>query len=113
MNLNNKQTKFLTRIFYLLGLFVVVFSFYKIFIKNDYEVVKQISCDPKNESCFVSDCESNDSSCDSTTTYMKIKVISKYAGSDYNSLSCENNSPNCKIITCNDDVVEAGEKCFK
>ncbi len=91
----------------------VLFSYYVVFVSGNYEVIKQIPCDPKNDSCFVSDCEGSDSSCGMTTTYKKIFVISNYAGSDYDSLSCPQNSPFCRIINCEDNKTEAGEKCFK
>ena len=97
-----------------LALLTVVFSgYYHFFIVGDYDVTKQISCDPQIESCFVSDCEANDANCDPTTTYKKISVLSKYAGIDYDSLSCAPRSSFCKIIMCADDTVEAGEKCFE
>jgi hypothetical protein len=110
---DNKQSKYLLLVICLLGLFVVVFNYYNFFIKNDYEVTKQIPCDPAIDSCFVSDCDSNDSTCDTETTYMKISAPSKYAGSDYDSFSCTKGDPHCQIITCQDNTVEAGEKCFK
>ncbi|MEI8337867.1 MAG: hypothetical protein WCF92_01820 [bacterium] len=111
----NKEKKhhFLLVMLVIFFIFFLSFVFYSIFIKNDYEVTKQVSCDPKTDSCFVSDCESNDPTCDTTTTYKKISVISKYAGSDFESLTCLENSSICKIITCQEDTVEAGEKCFK
>jgi len=110
---NEEYSRYLLLAICLLGLFFVIFSYYNIFIKNNYIVTKQIPCDPNTDSCFVSDCESNDSTCDSKTTYMKIQVPSKYAGSDYNALSCSENSSFCKIITCMAGTVEVGEKCFK
>ena len=109
----DKYSRYLLLVICLLGLFFVIFDYYIFFIKDDYIVTKQISCDPKINSCFVSDCESNDPTCDSKTTYMKIRVPSKYAGSDYDSLTCEENSSSCKIITCQDNTIETGEKCFK
>ena len=109
----DKYSRYLLLVICLLGLFFVIFDYYIFFIKNDYIVTKQISCDPKIDSCFVSDCESNDSTCDTATTYMKIQVPSKYAGSDYDSLSCTRADSFCKIITCQDSTVEVGEKCFE
>jgi capsular polysaccharide biosynthesis protein len=108
-----KKNKILLLILVCAFLLVVLAGYYNFFILGNYEVTKQVPCDPKTESCFVSDCESNDSSCDQTTTYKKISVLSKYAGSDYDSLTCTENSNICKIITCQDDTIEAGEKCFK
>lgn len=110
---NDEYSRYLLLAVCLAFFLVLVFSYYNIFIKNDYIVTKQIPCDPNTYSCFVSDCESNDSTCDTTTTYMKIQVPSKYAGSDYDALSCAENSFFCKIITCQASTVEAGEKCFK
>ena len=92
---------------------LIVFSYYNFFIKGNYYVTKQVPCDPHTDSCFVSDCQANDSSCDPNTTYKKIMVLSKYAGNDYVSLSCLGDSPVCKIITCQQDTIEDGEKCFK
>lgn len=114
MNINNE--KYHRLLLVALAIFVVFFLgfvFYNIFIKNDFEVTKQIPCNPKTDSCFVSDCQSNDSTCDPNTTYKKISVISKYAGSNYDTLTCEQNSEFCKIITCSDDTLDDGEKCFK
>lgn len=113
MKTTNKEAEYFFVIVIILAVSFFVFDFYNIFIKNDFRVLKQISCDPKISSCFVSDCESNDSSCDQTTTYEKISVVSKYAGSDYDSLTCTENSSICQIITCQDSTIEAGEKCFK
>ncbi len=114
MNTGNEKTKhyfFVTMVIFFI--FFFGFVFYNIFIKNDYEVTKQVACDPKIDSCFVSDCESNDSTCDTTATYKKISVISKYAGSDFDTLTCSQGSSFCKIINCQEDTIEAGEKCFK
>ncbi len=113
MDKNVQQSRYLLLVIYAVGVFVVAFSFYNFFIINDYGVMKQIPCDPKADSCFVSDCESNDSTCDQTSTYMKIIVPSNRAGSDYESLSCAKNDPLCQVITCNNDTVEAGEKCYQ
>ena len=108
-----KHSKYFLLVGCLLCLFVVAFSYYNFFIKNDYEVTKQVPCDSKTDSCFVSDCVSNDSTCDSVTTYKKISAPSKYAGSDYDSFSCTSGDPHCQIITCNDNTVQDGEKCFQ
>ncbi|MCX6751992.1 MAG: hypothetical protein NTZ87_00610 [Candidatus Nomurabacteria bacterium] len=112
-NKNRKQSKYFLLIICLALLLIVISAYYNFFIKNDYEVTKQVSCDPKTEACFVSDCDANDSSCDQTTTYKKITAPSKYAGSDFDSFTCVVGNPNCKIITCNADTIEAGEKCFE
>jgi hypothetical protein len=93
--------------------FILFFNYYHFFVKNDFVVIKQVACDPAKDSCFVSDCESNDPSCDSTTTYKKISVSSKYAGKDYEALDCIESGPTCTIVTCNADTAEEGERCFQ
>ncbi len=103
-------------LFFILGfifLAVIGVGYYNYFVRGDYLVTKQVECDPNIDSCFVSDCESNDSECDTTTTYKKISIPSKYAGSDYDSLTCSTGDSFCTIITCHDETVEVGEKCFK
>jgi hypothetical protein len=109
-----KGNKILLWILIVAFLILLMSSYYNFFIKGDFVVTKQIPCDPKTESCFVSDCESNDSTCDQTTTYKKLSISSGEAGSDYDSLvSCSKNSASCQIITCQANTIEAGEKCFK
>jgi len=111
--LNKKYSKYVWLAMCAVFLVIAVFSYYHIFVKNDFWVVKQIPCDPQTEACFVSECESNDPNCDTTEPYKKIKVPSKYAGSDFNSLNCQENSSNCEIVTCQEDTVDAGERCFE
>ena len=109
-----KSNKILFSILAVLFLVVASVGYFDYFVRGDYLVTKQIPCDPKTESCFASDCETNDSTCDSSTTYKKISITSKEAGSNYDDLlSCPLNSQSCTIITCQDDSVEVGEKCFK
>jgi hypothetical protein len=110
---NKKQSKYLFWAMSIFGLLLIISSYYNFFIKNNYEVTKQVPCDPKLNSCFVSDCASNDSTCDSKTTYMKITAPSKYAGSDYDGFSCVSGDLHCQIITCSADTVQDGEKCFQ
>lgn len=113
MEKNKKQSKYFLLIICLVLLFVVVPAYYNVFIKNDYEVIKQIPCNPDIDSCFVSDCEVNDSTCDQTITYKKITAPSKYASFDYESFLCESGNLHCQIIICQADTIEAGEKCFE
>lgn len=113
MENNDKKSKYFRIVVVLIFFTVLISSYYIFFIKNDFEITKQVYCDPKIDSCFVSDCDANDSTCDTETTYKKISASSKYASSDYESFLCEEGNLNCKIITCSDSTVEAGEKCFK
>ena len=113
MKENKKKSKYFTAFVCLAFFLVLIFSYYNFFIKNDFEIIKQVPCDPTVDACFVSDCDSNDPACDSTTTYKKITAPSKYAGSNYDSFSCEAGNLHCQIITCSAETVEAGEKCFE
>ena len=98
---------------YTVFLLIFVSAYFHFIIERTYEVSKQVPCDPKTDSCFVSDCEANDSTCDPTATYKKIVASSKYAGSDFEQFACEASNPHCKIITCSPETVEDGEKCFQ
>jgi hypothetical protein len=113
MNKNVKQSRYFLLITFLAFLLVVISVYYNFFIKNDYKVTKQVDCDPGMDSCFISDCDTNDSTCDQTITYKKIIVPSKYAGLDYDDFSCELISSHCLEITCQADTIEPGEKCFE
>ena len=113
MNTRTKQTKYFEVVIFLAFLLLLAAAYYNFFIKNDYDVTRQVPCDPKVDSCFVSDCDANDPTCDQTTTYKKIIAPSKYAGSDYDSFTCQSGDPHCQIITCKPYTTEAGEKCFQ
>jgi hypothetical protein len=90
---------------------IIVLGYTKIYIQNNYKVFKVSECDSLNESCFVSDCQENDSSCD-LTPYKKIEIPSQYAGGDYDSLECTSKQPECLNISCNSETIELGERCF-
>lgn len=109
----NRQSKYFFILTCSVFLSIIVVSFYSIFFKNDYEVLKWVECDPSVDSCFVADCETGDTECDSETTYKKIIVTSKYAGLDYDSLDCSANSDVCQVVTCQENTIEVGEKCFQ
>lgn len=113
MEESHKKSNYFSIIAVALFLVVILVSYYKFYVKDSFNVTKQVSCDVFVDSCFVSDCEANDPECDTTTTYKKIVAPSNYAGSDYDSFTCESNSQNCQIITCNSDTVEDGEKCYE
>ena len=109
----SKKTKIVLWIIFSLFLASVAVNYYDFMIKGDYIVTRQVPCDPSVDSCFVSDCESNDPTCDTETKYKKISAPSKYAGTDYEKMSCSQDNSICNIITCQEDTVEPGEKCFK
>lgn len=105
--------RYITLAIITIGIAFVVVKYNTFFIREDYIVIKQIPCHVNNASCFVSKCESNDSTCNPTEKYLKIKVQAKYAGSDYESLLCAGSDPHCQIITCEDSTIEPGEQCFQ
>lgn len=110
---HNKYMSTLTLTLCVLFSLVLASAYFHFIIERTYEVSKQVPCDPKTDSCFVSDCEANDSTCDSTRTYKKIVAPAKYAGLDYEKFICEAGNLHCKIITCSPETVEDGEKCFQ
>jgi capsular polysaccharide biosynthesis protein len=113
MENTKKQRDIVALIVYLTLFLIIGAAYFNFDVKNDYVITKQISCDPTKDSCFVSDCEVNDSSCDQKTTYKKIVASSKYAGSSYENFSCRPGDPHCRVITCEPDTIEDGEKCYK
>ena len=112
MKENEKHERYFLLMICLAFLLISASSYYNFFLVNDYEVTRQIPCDPHTDSCFVSDCAANDLTCDQTKTYKKISAPSKYAGSDYDEFLCEKNL-HCTVITCQTDTIEPGEKCYK
>lgn len=110
---NSKYTFTFILVVCVVFLLALASAYLHFFSEGAYEVRRQVSCNPKTESCFVSDCEANDATCNPTKTYKKIFAPSKYAGSDYDSFVCEVGNSHCKIITCNQETLEDGEKCFQ
>ncbi len=102
MDLNKKHSKYFsfTLCLSIILIAVLTFDFYSAFIKNDFKVEEQAPCDPSTNSCFVSDCQTDDPTCDASTTYEKIFVQSNFAGTDHDTLSCLPGSSLCKIVTC-------------
>jgi hypothetical protein len=113
------------KIFYsiliLLILGSVGFTFWRIVIQKDYQIVAEVSCDPAAESCFHYDgvvCDGKDPECVPEEAY-DYKMISKKAASIYaceqteekvdctEELSCLEGEENCEYTNC--DPAELGE----
>jgi len=110
----DKKTKTIFKIGLVLILLTIVITYYNIFIRHNYFVDIEVSCDPSLEFCFVGDC---DSSVDDTCINNKYsyKLIEKKAYSamqcqegDEDCLSCKENETKCKVINCdpknNDEI---------
>jgi hypothetical protein len=111
-------------IFFILILVTIGFTFYKIVILKNYQIVKQVSCNPIIEKCFITECDpSTDDTCSASSTISYYKKISKQASSIYacentieqngckDELSCISGEKNCSYTFCNKDSLEDGEKC--
>ena len=120
------------RIFYIVMFSLIILSvavtFVKIVILKDYQIVSQVSCDPKIEKCFMSVCDpASDDTCSSAsstaerTTYYK--NISKKAETIYlceqttekigcnEELACIEGEKDCTYSYCNPSTLAEGEQC--
>ena len=89
----------------------VVMNYYTYVMKDEYIVTKTIPCLAGTGSCFVSQCLSDDSSC-TAAPYKKIRVESRYAGSEFERLTCTSGDLHCSIVSCNSSTLESGENCI-
>lgn len=116
---NNKtdwRNRFFYLIFILLILFSIGFTFKRIFIEKNYQILAEVSCDPQVELCFYyepEECAVNDNDCllDPEEAY-SYKLISKKASNIYaceqtedkidcgEELSCLEGEENCEYIYC-------------
>ena len=105
-----------SKFFYLIILTLVLVVSGQRFIQ--YRVLQNFTlhgvtnCDTTAESCFVSDCDTED--CD-TAPYKKLFVSAKDAPKCLYENNCENfaceNLSDCEIIYCNDETLDEGEIC--
>lgn len=133
MNEEKEKRKITTKnifysIFFSLIALSVILTFLRVFVFRNYQIIAQVSCDPKTEKCFVSVCDpSQDDTCpanpaDQTTYY---KEISKKASSIWScensadkngcdkELSCVQGEQSCSYIYCNPSDLVEGEECAK
>lgn len=106
----DKKTKLILIVSLVLFVFVIITTYYKIFVKHDYLVDIEVPCDSSLEYCFVGECDSlSDDTCiDNSYNY---KTIEKKAYSamicadeDWDCLICKENENNCKIIGCDPEI---------
>jgi hypothetical protein len=118
------------KIFYIILALLIASSvgitFYKIVILKNYQIVAQVSCDPKQEKCFVSQCDpATDTTCPEKL-YERIsyyKNISKKAATIYacesttpkigcnEELSCTEGEQDCSYTFCDPAELADGEAC--
>lgn len=112
-------------VFILLILGSVGFTFWRIVIQKDYQIVSETSCDPVTESCFHYDavvCDEGDTACVASDAY-DYKKISKKAASIYaceqteektdctEELSCLEDEEDCSYTLCDPENLAEGEVC--
>jgi len=89
--------------FVVLGILVfgsVIVSYVRIYVQRDYLIQTQISCDPDEDNCFVSKCNSDeDFTCskDPAEQTSYYKIIEKKA---YNIPLCDPNKTECPELSC-------------
>lgn len=117
------------RIFYtiliLLILASVGFTFWRIVIQKDYQIVAEVSCDPATESCFHYEgvvCDGTDTECVPEEAY-DYKMVSKKASTIYaceqteekidctEELSCLESEIDCEYTYCDPAELGEGESC--
>lgn len=115
-------------IFYtLLALLLAVsigFTYYKIVILKNYQIVAQVFCDPATEKCFKTICDlATDNTCSATSSPTYYKNISKKASTIYacestaekigckDELICTVGESDCSYTFCNPLKLASGEEC--
>ena len=139
METADNKSKIANRIFYtvliLLILGSVGFTYWRIVVVKDYQIIAETACNPFGAACFIRDpepCAENDAEClaNPSTEETSYKLISKSAASIYacelkkfaseeareaagcgSNLVCQMDEPNCTYTLCNDDNVPEGESC--
>ena len=113
----DKASKIFLSIFFALVGMVIVISFVKFFILEDYLVRVQADCDPQTQSCFVTKCDpSTDTTCSKDpaqqTSYYKIIEIkaASLAKGESEITSCADHE-NCQELFCSDQTKKADDVC--
>lgn len=108
----SKSGKFFLAFFVVLIVISVGATFFRIYLKKDYQIISQTDCDPSAEKCFVHICDpETDGECkgnpEEDTFYYKIisKNASQIPNCDPNSeecapLACEEGEDDCEITLC-------------
>jgi hypothetical protein len=120
------------KIFYTILILLILgsvgFTFWRIVIQKDYQIIAEVSCDPATESCFHYEpeaCEMDDYDCLSAPIEeaYDYKMISKKAANIYaceqteekldctEELSCLEGEENCEYTYCDTAELGEGEAC--
>ena len=118
-------------VFFLLIIGSVAFTFYRIYIKLDYQILASTSCDPQIETdgdCFAYEEEVVNTEADGVETTTNetsyYKLISKKAANISTcesseeklgcteELTCLENETDCSYEYCTDENVPEGESCY-
>lgn len=129
---NNKNNIWGNRIFYIVFALLIIgsvgFTFYRIVIVKDYQIVAETSCDPAIEACFhyaPEPCAADDTEClaQPAEEPYDYKMISKKAASIYEcektseklgcneDLTCLDNEIDCSYTYCDPENLADGEVC--
>ncbi len=103
-----KADKIFYIIFFSLIFISLLVTFVKLFVLKDYQIIAQVSCDPKIENCFVNQCDpSVDPSCssDSSEQTSYYKLIHKNA----NNITAVCNEDASGGISCPELMCNTGE----
>ena len=129
---NNKKNIWGNRIFYIVFALLIIgsvgFTFYRIVILKDYQIVAETSCDPATEACYYyapEPCATDDTECLSSPAEepYDYKLISKKAASIYEcektseklgcneELTCLENEKDCSYTYCDPENLAEWEVC--
>jgi hypothetical protein len=117
------------KIFYTILILLILgsigFTYWRIVIEKDYQIVAEVSCDPSIETCFRYEpepCVTSDSECVPEEAY-DYKMISKKAADIYaceqteeklgcsEELSCVENESNCAYTNCDLNNPDEADTC--
>jgi hypothetical protein len=115
----NKKSQILAIFLVALVVISIVATYYRIFVRHDYQILMEISCDPTAEPCFVYQCDPEIEECtgdpEEDTWYYKLleKNASKMPVCDAEAEecpepTCAEGEMNCFVTSCD---LEGGEEC--
>ena len=98
----NKKTKILYIVTLTFIFFIVVITFYKVFILHDYLISYEVSCDPSVENCFIVECDQETGEgCDVSDSEKYYKLVEK---KEFNAIKCPSDDSNC--LLCQKDETD-------
>lgn len=109
----DRYSKIIFGLLIVLVVFSIAATYYRVFVKEDYLISAEISCDPQVESCFVWPGE--DGEADSYYKIIKKKAANipfcdPHVG-ECPELSCDEGEAECQIINCEQAELGEGEEC--